>query len=105
MDIVKEPLLKLYMGKKLANIFTLIVYHIGAEKIVKRGEMRGVWQSLCNLVKHFRLHFKILISDLVGLFVEEFEGESPRSKLEQERGQTDGRKWLKNLGWRKRDRY
>ena len=44
-----------------------------------------------------KLHSKIIISDLVGFFCLEFDGESLRSKLEQEHSQTDGRKWPKNL--------
>ena len=46
-----------------------------------------------------KLHSKIIISDLVGVssFVE-FDGKGPKSKLEQEHGQTDGQKWPKYLG-------
>ena len=45
-----------------------------------------------------KLHSKIIISDLVDFFFsEEFDGENPRSKFEQEYGQTDVQKWSKNL--------
>ena len=53
------------------------------------------------------LYSKITISDRVGFSCVEFDGESPRSKFEHCDGhdQTDGRKWPKNLGWRRRGRY
>ena len=35
-------------------------------------------------------------------FSVESNGEGPRSKFEREDGQTDGQKWPKNLGWRRR---
>ena len=100
---LSKNFLKLYKSKKLANNFTLIVHHIGAEQIVKRENERSraialqFGQTLSLALQNHNLWS-------CRPFIEEFDGESPRSKLEQERGQTDGRKWLKDLEWRKRDR-
>ena len=41
-----------------------------------------------------KLHSKVIISDLLDFFVK-FDGEIPRSKLEQENSQTDVQKFKK----------
>ena len=48
---------------------------------------------------------KFKISDLLDIFFAELDGESPRSKLQHEYGQTCGLKWPKNLGSRRRGWY
>ena len=51
-----------------------------------------------------KLHSKIISSELwyERFFSVESNGKGPRSKFEREDGQTDGQKWPKNLGWRRR---
>ena len=56
-----------------------------------------------NLKTALQNHNKI--SDLVGFYFTEFDGKGPCSNLEHEHGQTDGRKWPKSPGWRRRDQY
>ena len=62
---------------------------------------RREWGKTLNSGK---LHSKIVISDLVSFFVE-FNGESLRSKLEQEHGQTGDQKWPNCLGWQIHNQY
>ena len=57
------------------------------------------WPKI-SLIKG-KLHSKIISSDIKDFSVES-NGEGPRSKFEWEDGQTDGQKWPKNLGWRRR---
>ena len=69
--------------------------------------LRYSYSLWCKGISSLRgkLHSKIKIADSCRPFFEEFDGESTRSIFEQEHRQRDGRKWPKNLWWRRRGQY
>ena len=71
--------------------------------------MTGVYACLCEAVCDVTTVLGHLKGKLYNhklwyerFFSVESNGEGPRSKFEREDGQTDGQKWPKNLGWRRR---